>query len=113
MKVLAQITNPVLPESIGKGSIDQGVKAFGTIISGTIGAFFFFSFIITFIYLLLGGVQWITSAGDKSSLEAARNKITHAIVGIVIVGAAWAIFVLITTWFGVGGSSLKIPTITP
>jgi len=46
-------------------------------------------------YLILGGVTWITSAGEKNKLESARDKITAALVGIVIVIASWAIFIIL------------------
>jgi hypothetical protein len=46
-------------------------------------------------------------------MEAARNKITHAIVGLIIVGAAWAIMTLVQNFLGVniiGNSTLTFPT---
>lgn len=46
-------------------------------------------------YLLWGGIQWITSAGEKNGLESAKNKITAAVTGIAIVAATWAIYLII------------------
>jgi hypothetical protein len=56
--------------------------------------------IAAFFYLLLGGLQWITSGGDKAGVEAAREKITAAIIGLVIVACAWALFLLLQWFFG-------------
>ncbi len=69
--------------------------------------------IAAFLYLILGGIQWITSGGDKSGMEAARNKITSAIVGLIIVAAAWAIMMLVGQFVGVNflNKDLTIPTI--
>ena len=53
--------------------------------------------IVFFFILVMGGVRWITSGGDKGKTEAARNQITAALVGLVIVFAAWAIIQLIET----------------
>lgn len=111
MKLLAQITNPVLPEAIGKGTTAIGGTAVGSIISGTIGVMFIASFAMSFAYLVFGGIQWITSGGDKASLEAARNKITHALVGLVIVASAWAVITLVAQFFGLNFAKLQIPTI--
>ena len=57
--------------------------------------------IVFFFMLVLGGVRWITSGGDKGKTEAARNQITAALIGLVIVFAAWAIANLIEIFFGI------------
>ncbi len=54
-----------------------------------------------FVMLVLGGVRWILSGGDKGQTEAARNQITAALVGLVIVFAAWAIIQLVGSLFGI------------
>lgn len=113
-RLLAQITNPVLPPSLGGGtspSTDMGGKAVGAIISNIVGLFFIFTFLLAFLYLLTGSWSWITSGGDKAALESARNKITHALIGLVIVGAVWAIFKLVGQFFGLDIQALPIPTI--
>jgi len=56
--------------------------------------------ILVLLYLVWGGIQWATSGGDKASLEAARGRITAAIMGLAIVAVAWAIFLIIKTFFG-------------
>lgn len=89
------------------------IKDLGALISATTGALLIVAAILAFLYLILGGIQWISSGGDKSGMEAARNKITHAIVGLIIVGAAWAIMNLVQNFLGVtiigGGVTLPQP----
>lgn len=85
----------------------------GSLISALVGALLVVAALLAFFFLILGGIQWITSGGDKTGMEAARNKITHAIVGLVIVGAAWAIMMLIQSFLGIsiiGSGGLKFPT---
>lgn len=48
-----------------------------------------------FLFLIMGAVSWITSGGDKAGLEKARGQITNAVIGLVIIVAAWAIVYLI------------------
>ena len=55
--------------------------------------------IVFFFMLVIGGIRWIASGGDKGQTEAARNQITAALVGLVIVFAAWAIVALINAFF--------------
>lgn len=62
-----------------------------------------------FFILVLGGVHWILSGGDKAKTESARNQITAALVGLVIVFSAWAIIQLLNTFFGINIMQLTIP----
>lgn len=55
----------------------------------------------TFIYLALGGFQYITSGGDKAAVEASRNKITYALMGLAIVVGVYAFSWIIQAVFGV------------
>ena len=68
--------------------------------------------IIFFIMLLIGGIQWMVSGGDKAATETARGKITAALVGLVIVFAAWAIAALIKNFFGIDIFKLQIKPIS-
>ena len=68
--------------------------------------------IVFFFILVIGGIQWIASGGDKAQTEAARSRITAALVGLVIVFAAWAIVALINTFFHIDIFSLAIPSVT-
>lgn len=111
MHVLAQLTNPVLPPGLGNVSADQAGTALGKIISSLIGAFLIIAFVLALIYLLTGGLAWITSEGDKQNLEKARQKITQAIVGLVIVASAYAIFKLVGQFLGLDIGNLPFPTI--
>lgn len=83
----------------------------GMLISAGVGTLLIIAALLAFFYLILGGIQWITSGGDKAGMEAARNKITHAIVGLIIVGAAWAIMILVQNFLGVTiiGETLTFP----
>jgi len=83
----------------------------GQLISALVGTLLIVAALLAFLYLILGGIKWITSGGDKASMEEARNKITHAIVGLIIVGAAWAIMTLVQNFLGVTiiGGQLEFP----
>ena len=68
--------------------------------------------VILIFILVIGGIKWILSGGDKAHTEGARNQITAALVGLVIVFSAWAIIQLINTFFGVNILQLDLPTAT-
>ena len=65
--------------------------------------------VIFFFILVIGGIRWIMSGGDKQATESARGQITAALVGLVIVFAAFAIVQLIQTLFGIRILELEIP----
>ena len=83
-----------------------------SIISGLIRGALVVAAIIFFFILVIGGIKWIASGGDKAATEGARNQITAALVGLVIVFAAWAIVALINTFFGVDIFSLTLPSVS-
>lgn len=93
----------------GSGFENLQTLQFGGIVSAGIQLLLVIAAIVFFFILVLGGVKWITSGGDKAKTEGARNQITAALVGLVIVFAAWAIIQLIETFFGIdilGGLNL-------
>ena len=100
-------------------NLGQGNKNFGglvgltvpSIISGLIRGALVVAAIVFFFILVIGGIQWIASGGDKANTEAARNRITAALVGLVIVFAAWAIVALIQTFFGINIFQLTLPSV--
>lgn len=111
MNHLAQIINPVIPGSLGSGGSEAGAPAIGALISGLIGAFLIIAFILAFLYFLLGGFNWITSGGDKAKIETARNQITNALIGLIIVGGAWAMMTLVGNFLGIQFPDLQFPAI--
>ena len=45
-------------------------------------------------------MEWITSGGDKGKTESARNKITAAIIGLIVLASSWAVLMLILGFLG-------------
>lgn len=83
---------------------------FTGIISGLIRGALVVAAVVFFFMLVIGGIRWIASGGDKGATEAARSQITAALVGLVIVFAAWAIVTLIKAFFGVDIINLTLPS---
>jgi hypothetical protein len=92
------------------GNIDLGAPSgfsnlvnfeIGSIISSAVALVLIIAAVVFFFMLVIGGIRWITSGGDKGQTEAARGQITAALVGLVIVFAAYAIVSIIEAFFGV------------
>ena len=67
--------------------------------------------VLTFLYLLWGGIQWITAGGDKEGLDKARRKMVQALTGLVIILSAYAIIQILQTIFNVNLRQFNIPTV--
>lgn len=111
MNAIAQIVNPVLPDALGRGGNSTGPSALGSIISSLVGVFLILAFISALLYMLLGGFDWITSGGDKTKLQSSRDKITNSLVGLVVVGASWAVMMIVGNFMGIDFPNLPIPVI--
>lgn len=57
--------------------------------------------LLSVIFLILGGIGWITSGGDKEGLEKAKKKITFAIIGLIVVLLAFFIVNVLSQLLGV------------
>lgn len=57
--------------------------------------------VLVFGFMIWGAVEWITSGGDKSKIEGARNKISNAVIGLIILAATTALFVLVEEFLGI------------
>lgn len=47
--------------------------------------------IVAVIFIIYGGIQYMTSAGDPSKTQKAKHTIMYAVIGLVIVALAYAI----------------------
>ncbi len=81
--------------------------ALGTIVSSVVGVAIIIAGLATLIYFIWGGYNWLTAGGDKAQVEAARSRITNALIGLTIVASSFAIYKLVDSFFGIGnvGSS--------
>ena len=84
----------------------------GTLLGNIIIAAMVIAGLMVFFYLIMGGIQYITSGGDKAQAEAARDRITYALIGLVIVVGSFAIVKLIEAFFGINIINFKLPSAT-
>lgn len=93
------VINPVLPFA-GTGDAAQAAVIFGNIVSAIIGLFLIVGFIMAIFHFIFGAVRWITASGDKNNLQNAQERMTQAVVGLIILASVWAIVALIYTFIG-------------
>lgn len=57
--------------------------------------------VLVFGFMIWGAIEWITSSGDKSKVESARNKISNAVIGLIILAATTALFIVVEEFLGI------------
>jgi len=104
---LSGLASAVMPVAAATKITDTNVDPgkgfatdFGGLINGVLSFVMVIAALLVFLYLILGGIEWITSGGDKGKTESARNKITSAIIGLVVVAASYAILTLALNFLG-------------
>lgn len=88
-------------------------SGFGAFVGNAIVALMVLASLIALGFLVYGGIKWIMSEGDKTAVEAARNTVIGAVVGLIVVFASYLILSLVLTAFGINlRSGLVIPQVT-
>jgi len=78
--VSTTVTNPL-------STITSLPQVFGMIINIVLGV----AIALTVIFMILGGIQYITSKGDQKAATQARDWLTNAVIGFIVSIGALAI----------------------
>ena len=92
LKGLNQSANKGFFDKDDEGNIDEGIitsipGAIGTVV----GAGLAFIGVLFFILIVYGGLLWMTARGNETQVVKAKDLIQSAIIGLIIVLAAYAI----------------------
>jgi len=94
------ITNPALSETL-QNLLNEPFGFFTTFIPLFINLAFIIGALIFFAMIIIGAIQWISSGGEKEGLAQARQKISNAIIGLIVLFTVFAIMSLIEVFFGI------------
>lgn len=101
MKQLAFKVNDIEiqpPLGVPTGDFASGVG--NDILGSLLGIIAAFGVIIVAVFIVWGGIMWITSAGDKQKIAAARNRIIYSIIGLVVILLSVFIINIVLYFFG-------------
>ncbi len=105
------------PAAMNVGGSDP-VAGLGKFIGFGINMFILIAGMFLIFYLLWGALDWINSSGEKEKLTKAQNKITNALIGIVLIFVVLTVFNLLAgNILGIvepidgGGFNIKLPTL--
>jgi hypothetical protein len=78
------------------------IDSLGGYVSAIVGLLLTVAAVATLALLVWGGIRWLTAGPDKGKLEEAKSTLTNAIIGLTIVAASWAAFLILNHFFGLG-----------
>lgn len=81
--------------------LNDDVRSIGGIISAILPLVWSLAGIVLVAYFIFAGFQFMTSGGDPRKAQAARGKITDALMGFLIVFTAFWIVELVGIIFGI------------
>lgn len=56
-----------------------------------------FAAAIAVLFLIFGGLQYVTSAGNKDRIEKAKQTILYAVIGLIVIALSFVIVTFINT----------------
>lgn len=98
-----------IPGAINPGENSSNIE---NIINNVLKIIFMAAALLVLIFLIIGAFQWIMSGGDKEAVGKARNRITHALIGLAILVLAFVILAVIGTIIGINFLQFDIPKLT-
>jgi hypothetical protein len=98
---LTPINNPLFGQSLQDMVVNDPFGFFQKLIPNLIGLAFIVGVLIFFFVFVSAAIQWISSGGEKASIEAARGKLMNAVIGLVLLLLVFMIIKLIEAFFGI------------
>ena len=68
----------------GMPTLSSGTSGINELIGVAFDVLFILAVILTLVYLIWGGIDYITSTGSKEKMNSAKNKIRNAIIGLCV-----------------------------
>ena len=82
------------------------------VISNVVILLLIIAIVVAIFFLIWGGIKWILSGGDKTNVEAARNHIVAALVGLAVAFLAFFLLTFVLRLFGINIQEFTIPNLT-
>ena len=64
-----------------------GYTCIGHLVSNLVADGFIVGGVITFLYLVWGGMDYLMAGGDKGKIESGQKRISSAIIGLAIIAS--------------------------
>jgi hypothetical protein len=103
-QVFGTITPPSEIKNLTQGK--TGAQGLSLFLSNIVTVIYITAAIVFLFMVVISGVQWLTSGGEKEALAKARGRMVYAIVGITLLAIAGVILTAL-------GQILNFPLLGP
>lgn len=93
-------TSNVPTNSIPGGDVGNSFKTVGSVLVAAINVVFWVALAVDLIFLILGGMKYATSGGDPKAAGQAKDSVTSAIIGAVIIVGFRVVLALVFSVLG-------------
>lgn len=97
--------NNLVPNCVNKQGIAT-LNCLPAVFKNIISAAFVFAGITALAFIIWSGLKYVISKGDPKKIEAARETLTYAIIGLVVI--LFSIFILNIISFATGVKCIKL-----
>ncbi|MFH1565844.1 MAG: hypothetical protein ABIB98_01425 [bacterium] len=103
--ILAEAAGVTLPTT----GLETTVTSAGAGIGLVINIAFYIGIGICLLFVILGGIKYATSGGDKFAAQEGKSAITNAIIGFVVIVAFRAIIIVVSSALGAPNTTRGLP----
>ncbi len=93
--IFGKVNPPDAIKNLGFGS--QGISKF---LNNLISLIYIIAAVVFIFMIIWGALEWILSGGDKEKVGNAQKRLTNALIGMVLLGVAFAIIKVVGTFTG-------------
>lgn len=89
------------------GKVDQpygtgyGSEGFVSFLNNVVAAVMTGAGLLLFVYLILGGIKYMTAGGDEKAVASAKRILTNAMIGLIIIAGAYFIATILEKVLGI------------
>ena len=85
----------------GAQNYGSGDGGFSVLLGNLMTAVMTLAAVAAFGFLIWGAIEWITAGSDSKKTEDARHRMTNAIIGLIVLAAVTALFLLVEQFLGI------------
>lgn len=86
---------------IGSGDEAASIGDLNILFTNIVSIFLTLGGIALFVMILVAGFKWLSAGGDPKAIESAKQTLTWAIIGIVLLVGSYLIIIFIKEFTGV------------